>query len=91
MVWNHRVVKREQKLPDGMVDITYHIHEAYYDEKPVRGARGLEPGAATNITLNATAPMGETLLELREELERFLKAVNFAIENGDAVLNHEDF
>jgi len=82
MVWNHRVVKREQKLPDGMVDITYHIHEAYYDK---RGAK------ADTITSEPTAPMGKTLLELREELERNLKAVNFAIENADAVLNYEDF
>ncbi|KKM16227.1 hypothetical protein LCGC14_1687890 [marine sediment metagenome] len=85
MVWNHRVVKREQKLPDGMVDITYHIHEAYYDKV---GAK------ADSITSDAVAPLGHTLLELREELERMVRAVSLAICDPiekDTVLNYEDF
>lgn len=77
MVWNNRVVRFEYED-----STTYQVHEAFYDKV---GAK------ADSITEEAVTPMGGTLEELREELERHLKAVNFAIENEDAVLKHEDF
>ena len=85
MVWNHRVVKHERENADGSVEVTYHIHEAYYAEYGVK---------ADSITHEPIAPMGETLLELREELERMVRAVSLAICDPiekDTVLNHEDF
>ena len=85
MVWNHRVVKREWKRADGSVEITYQIHEVFYDKK---GAK------ADMITTDADAPLGETLHELREDLERMVRAVTLAIcdpVEKDTVLNYEDF
>lgn len=83
MVWNHRVVKREWKRADGSVEICYQIHEVFYDKK------GDKPDM---VSSDATAALGETLLELREDLERMVRAVTVAIcdDNVD-VLNYEDF
>jgi hypothetical protein len=44
---------------------SFAIHEAYYDDA----------GNVTNITVDAVVPMGESLAELRADLERFLKAL----------------
>ena len=83
MVWNNRVVKREWKRADGSVEICYQIHEVFYDKK------GAKPDM---ISIDATAALGETLLELREDLERMLKAVNLTISDDKVdVLNYEDF
>ena len=81
-VWNNRVVRRTYTHPDGSTEATYQIHEAWYDKVDVK---------ADSITMDAVAAIGESLEELREDLERRLRAVNFAIENSDAVLTHEDF
>jgi hypothetical protein len=32
MAWNYRVVKKVTKIPLGETDITYEIHDVYYDE-----------------------------------------------------------
>lgn len=83
MIWNNRVVKREWKRADGSVEICYQIHEVFYDKV------GAKPDM---ISSDATAAMGETLLELREDLERMLRAVTLAIDSEKSiVLNHEDF
>jgi len=75
MVWNHRIVKRVYHHASGD-ETTYQIHEVYYDEI------GSEP---TNITLDPIAPLGETVEELKEELNRMLRALEHP------VLNYEDF
>lgn len=82
MVWNNRVVKREWKRADGSVEIVYQIHETFYDEQ------GAKPDM---ISSDATAALGETVHELRDDLERMLKAVNGVIDKGHDVLNYEDF
>ena len=85
MVWNHRVVKREWKRADGSIEVVYQIHEVFYDKV---GAK------ADSITLEPIAPLGETLHELREELERMHRAVTLAICDPiekETVLNFEDF
>ena len=83
MVWNNRVVKREWKRADGSVEICYQIHETFYDKK------GAKPDM---ISTEATAPLGETLHELREDLERMVRAVTLAIcDDKVDVLNYEDF
>lgn len=82
MVWNNRVVKREWKRADGSMEICYQIHEVFYDKK------GAKPDM---VSSDATAALGETLHELREDLERMLKAVNGVIDKDHDVLNYEDF
>ena len=57
--WNHRVIKHTEK--DGIV--WYGVHEVYYtNDKPV---------ACTQEAMN---PYGETAEELKEDLERMLRA-----------------
>ena len=62
--WNHRVVRR---VYPGALDgeVAYQIHEAYY---------GLEDKLV--ITKEPDHPQGETLAELRKDLERMLRALD---------------
>ena len=32
MAWNYRVVKKVTKIPLGETDVTYEIHDVYYDK-----------------------------------------------------------
>jgi hypothetical protein len=63
--WNYRVVKRTYKRPIGPVEEVYQVHEAYYlgDNKPF-------------ITVDSVAAQGDTVEELRGDLERMLKALD---------------
>lgn len=68
MTWNHRVVRR---AIDG--EPFYGIHEAFY-------AQGVdEPNGWTE---DPAAPVGETLDELRVELERMLAALDRPVIEG---------
>jgi hypothetical protein len=62
--WNHRVVRR---VYPGALDgeVAYQIHEAYYgiEDKPL-------------ISTEPDHPHGETPEELREDLERMLRALD---------------
>jgi hypothetical protein len=62
MHWNHRVVRRVYKY-----EIEYSIHEAYY---------GLNKDDKPSITTESIAPYGESMAELRETLQRMLKALD---------------
>jgi hypothetical protein len=64
--WNNRVVKRVWK-EGTFEETTYSVHEAFY---------GLDGGDTPHITMEPEAPSGETIAELREELERMLRALN---------------
>ena len=44
---------------------SFAIHEAYYDDA----------GNVTNITVEAVAPLGDSLEELRADLEKFCQAL----------------
>jgi hypothetical protein len=61
MHWNHRVFRK--KHPSGDV---LGIHECFYDED----------GKVNGWTLDAIAPQGDNLDELRVELERMLKCLD---------------
>jgi hypothetical protein len=74
MVWNHRVVRREHDTLDPDDRFSYQIHEAYYED----GNR--KPYA---ITLDPVAAYGSTVEELREELERMLRAVKHPVLDYD--------
>jgi len=64
--WNHRVVRRVYRDEiGGLQEVAYQIHGAYY---------GLEDKPA--ITEEPDHPHGETLAELRKDLERMLRALD---------------
>ena len=55
-------------------DDTFAIHEAYYDDA----------GNVTHITAEPVAPMGESLAELRADMEHYRRALD------EPVLRYED-
>lgn len=60
MTWNYRIVKTAFEQGD-----RYAIHEVYYDAH----------GNPTSRTAEPCCPIGETLEELRAEMERYQKAM----------------
>ena len=65
--WNHRVF-RHVKIDNitGEKTVIYAIHETYYKSR--------DSDEVSGFTSEYVAPFGETLEELREELEMMLKA-----------------
>ncbi len=63
MAWNYRVVKKVTKIPLGETDITYEIHDVYYD-------KNLEDPSIGRISL----PLSDTVEGLQWNLERMLEA-----------------
>jgi hypothetical protein len=63
MAWNYRVVKKVTKIPLGETDITYEIHDVYYDEN-------LD---IVNIG-RVSFPMGDDVESLQWSLERMMEA-----------------
>ena len=61
MSWNHRVMKSK----DGD-DYFYQIHEVYYDKE----------GKVDGYTARGTSPCGNSLQELKEDLELMLNCLN---------------
>lgn len=68
MSWNYRIVKTTFEQGD-----RYAIHEVYYDES----------GNPTSRTVEPCCPIGDTLEELRAEMERYLQAMNKPILTGN--------
>lgn len=64
MNWNFRVIERVKDRADGCVDVSYSIHEVYYKD-----------GAPDMWSVTPQAPYGETLEELREDIERMARAI----------------
>lgn len=69
--WNYRVVKR--KSPNDI--ITFAIHEVFYDDNDI----------PASITDTPSWPLGDTLEELKKDLEHYQKAL------FKPVLKYEDF
>lgn len=65
MTWNHRVVKHIRHVR-GQERIYFQIHEVYYDDE----------GEYEGRTTDAVAADGDTLEELREELQQMIWACN---------------
>ena len=60
--WNHRIIKRHDKKAN---ITTFQIHEIYYnDNNEIEG-----------WTESPVAPMGESMAELREDLQHFVEAL----------------
>lgn len=64
--WNHRVVRRVYPN-DGEGYVEYAVHEAFY---------GLDGDNKPSITEEPDSPHGETLEELREDLQRMLRVLD---------------
>jgi len=73
MTWNHRVLYHAPT--DKNPDEWFAIHEVYYDEN----------GKPTMCTKEPVEPFGESLDELKEDMQWFLAALD------KPVLNFEDF
>ncbi len=66
MAWPYRVVKTVTKIPLGDIDISYGIHEVYYDEN----------GDIVNISESLAHPLSDDLEGLKWSLERMMEACN---------------
>jgi hypothetical protein len=64
MGWSYRVVKQVTKIPLGDTDISYGIHEVYYDAN----------GDIVNISESLANPISDDLEGLRWNLERMIEA-----------------
>lgn len=76
MAWNYRVVRKNVYMGKTIApEVQFGIHETYYNDKD-------EP---TAITTDHMRPYGETLEELKSDLEKMVAALD------KPVLNWEDF
>jgi hypothetical protein len=75
MTWNHRVIKSIYDVVGQPDEISYAVHEVYYDED----------GKPTSYTKEPVFPCGDTLEELQQEIERFAEAAR------NPVLTDADF
>ena len=78
MTWDYRVVKTRDCFFDEAgkhygETWTYQIHEAYYSKK----------GRVRSITVEPMAPQGHDLKSLRQELKRFMKALDAPVINEE--------
>jgi hypothetical protein len=64
MGWSYRVVKQVSKIPLGDTDISYGIHEVYYDDN----------GDIVNISESLANPISDDLEGLQWNLERMMEA-----------------
>jgi hypothetical protein len=64
MSWNYRVVKTVTKIPLGDTDISYGIHEVYYDSN----------GDIISISEGLAHPISDDLEGLQWNLERMIEA-----------------
>jgi hypothetical protein len=63
MSWNYRVVKKVTKIPLGETDVTYKIHDVYYD-------KNLDNPSIGRISL----PLSDNVEGLQWVLEKMLDA-----------------
>ena len=62
--WNHRIVQKEIRVKGKVEETYYEVHEAHYNSN----------GELCAITEGAVPPVGETVEELEEELQRMIAA-----------------
>jgi len=66
MSWSYRVVKYVTKIPLGNIDISYGIHEIYYDKN----------GDIVNISENPTYAISDDLEGLKNVLSKMIESCN---------------
>jgi hypothetical protein len=64
MAWSYRVVKTVTKIPLGNIDISYGIHEVYYDKS----------GDVVSISKSLAHPISDDLEGLQWNLEKMIEA-----------------
>ena len=65
MTWNYRVVHKSEHKDEGLtIRPVYEIHEVFYDKD----------GEITSWSPCPSSPVGETLEELREDIDKMLGA-----------------
>jgi hypothetical protein len=74
MSWNHRVVKRTFN-EGGYTEDRYAIHEAYYDEN----------GKVWGITEEPVEPHGETMDELKKDIDWMTQCLEHPILDYDQI------
>jgi hypothetical protein len=85
MSWNYRVIKRIERHHHGNVPV-YTINTVYYDES----------GHVKQWSDEPAWPVGETVAELKDDCEKFLRAFTLPAlaqserEDGACMLHHED-
>lgn len=79
MRWNYRVL-RQVEDHHGQEHVFFGIHEVYYDES----------GRPTTCTMEQIAPFGETLDELRADVEMIAKALDLPVLDYDSIGLKED-
>ncbi|MEA3285935.1 MAG: hypothetical protein U9Q77_00980 [Candidatus Marinimicrobia bacterium] len=62
MTWNYRIIRKYFEKTD---TISFQIHEVYYDDKD----------QIEGWTQSSVGPSGETILELREDIEHFMETM----------------
>lgn len=65
MTWNDRVLRRVVRLPDGAEEVTFGIHEVFYNTK----------GEVTGFTQEPVDVSGDSLEELELVLQHFARAL----------------
>lgn len=81
MSWNYRVVKTVTKIPLGEMDVSYGIHEVYYDSN----------GTIINISESLAHPISDDLEGLRWNLKEMMEACNKPVidyNTGEEVNEH---
>ena len=74
MSWNYRVIHTVLKGEYGTPH-QYAVHEVYYNKA----------GSPISVSVNPIAPVGETLNELKNEMEHYMKALK------EPILQFADF
>ena len=69
MSWSYRVVKTVTKIPLGDTDISYGIHEVYYDEN----------GNIVNVSESLAHPLSDDLDGLKWNLEKMIEACDKSV------------
>ncbi len=80
--WNYRVIRKYHEESDSS---TYHIHEVYYDDENI----------IEGWTQSPVEPIGESLVELRNDIQYFSKAFQKpalieSINDGKEVLDFDE-
>jgi hypothetical protein len=75
--WNYRVLK---KTDPATGETIYTIHEVYYDDA----------GKPETCTENSVAPMGESLAELKRDMDHYLLALSKPVLMYDSLKESEE-
>jgi hypothetical protein len=82
MYWNNRVVAKTYRKGEPTEETLLEIHECFYEGEASESKPDDVPGSCT---VDAVGVHGDTLEELRETLERMLRATKQPVLDYDAI------